>query len=72
MHAEAMERERARLSSQRSGGIQQAFSQQVVLQRKALIGALKMVYWLAKEEVAHTMKFASLMELSINLRSPIQ
>ena len=67
MHAEAMEHERARLSSQRSGGIRQAFSQQVVLQRKARIGALKMVYWLAKEEVAHTTKFASLMQLSINL-----
>lgn len=26
-----------------------------------------MVYWLAKEEVAHTTKFASLMQLSINL-----
>ena len=67
IHAEAMEHEKARLSSQRSGGIRQAFSQQVVLQRKVLIGALKMVYWLAKEEVAHTTKFASLIELSINL-----
>ena len=36
MHAEAMKRERARLSS--CGGIRQAFSQQVVLQRKELIG----------------------------------
>ena len=51
----------------RGGGIRQAFSQQVVVQRKALIGALKMVYWLAKEEVAHTTKFVSLMQLSINL-----
>ena len=67
MHMEARERERARIASQRSGGIRQAFSQQVVVQRKALIGALKMVYWLAKEEVAHTTKFASLMQLSINL-----
>ena len=64
---EARERERARIASQRSGGIRQAFSQQVVVQRKALIGALKMVYWLAKEEIAHTTKFASLMQLSINL-----
>ena len=67
MHAQAMEREGARLSSQCSGGIRQAFSKQVVVQQKALIGTLKMVYWLAKEEVAHTTKFASLMELSINL-----
>ena len=35
--------------------------------RKALIGALKMMYWLAKKEVPHTTKFSSLMDLSINL-----
>ena len=37
--------------------------------RKALIGALKIMYWLAREEVAHTTKFSSLMDLSIQLGS---
>lgn len=38
-----------------------------MVQRKALVGALKMVYWLAKEEVTYTTKFTSLMQLSISL-----
>ena len=67
MHREAVERETYRLSSQRDGGIKQAFSKTVMVQRKALVGALKMLYWLAKEEIAHTTKFTSLMQLSINL-----
>ena len=53
MHQEAEEIEAARLSSQRDGGIRQAFSARIMLQRKALIGALHIMYWLAKEEIAH-------------------
>ena len=65
--SKALERETLRLSSERDGGVQQAFSQRVLIQQKVLVGALKMVYWLAKEEVAHTTKFASLMQLCTNL-----
>ena len=39
----------------------------VVVQRKALVGALHLLYWLAKEEVAHTTKFNSLKEVAILL-----
>ena len=39
----------------------------MVVQRKALIGALHLLYWLAKEEVAHTTKFNSLKEVAILL-----
>ena len=60
MHKEAAELEAARLASRRNGGIKQAFSACVVVQRNALIGALQLMYWLAKEEVAHTTKFNSL------------
>ena len=67
MHKEAEELEAARLASQRNGGIKQAFSARVVVQRKALIGALQLMYWLAKEEVAHTTKFNSLKDLAIRL-----
>ena len=52
MHKEAEELEAARLASQKDGGIRQAFSSRIMIQRKALIGALKLMYWLAKEEVA--------------------
>lgn len=34
-----------------------------------LIGALKIMHWLAKEEVSHTTKCSSLMDLAIDLGS---
>ena len=67
MHKEAEQRETARQASQRDGGIRQAFSARIMVQRKALIGALQLVYWLAKEEIAHTTKFNSLKDLVIHL-----
>lgn len=69
MHKGAEQREAQRLASQRDGGIIQAFSVRVSLNRKALIGALKKMYWLAKEEIAHTTNFSSLMDLAIQLSS---
>ena len=67
MHKEAEQRETARQASQRDGGIRQAFSTRIMVQRKALIGALQLVYLLAKEEIAHTTKFNSLKDLVIHL-----
>ena len=69
MHLDAEAREAERLASQRDGGIAQAFSARIMINRKALIGALQLMYWLAKEEIAHTTKFSSLMDLSIHLGS---
>lgn len=56
MHKEALDCEatRVRLSVERHGGIQQAFQRRVSTQRKALIGALKIVYCLSKEEIPLT------------------
>ena len=67
MHQEAEMLEATKLASQKDGGIRQAFSARVTIQRKALIGALHLMYWLAKEEVAHTTKFNSLKDLVISL-----
>ena len=39
----------------------------VPIQRKTMIGALRMVYWLGTEEVAHTTKFTMLMDLSVQM-----
>ena len=39
----------------------------VVVQRKALVGGLHLLYWLVREEVAHTTKFNSLKEVAILL-----
>ena len=66
-HKQAEELEAARLASQQNGGIRQAFSARVALKRKALIGALHPMYWLAKLEVAPTTKFNSLKDLTIQV-----
>ena len=67
MHKEAQELESTRLASESDGGIRQAFSSRILVQRKAIIGVLHLLYWLAKEEVAHTTKFNSLKDLAIRL-----
>ena len=54
MHKEAGEWEATCLTAESDGGIRQACSAQVVLYRKGLVGALKVMYWLAKEEIPHT------------------
>ena len=48
----------------RDKGLVMAFQQQVVTQTKALIGALKVAYWLAKEELAYTTKYELLLNLT--------
>lgn len=67
MHKEALELESTRLASERSEGIRQTYASRVVQQRKALIGALRVIYSLAREEIAHTTKFNSLTDLAITL-----
>ena len=67
MHKEALDRKSTRLSVLRQGGIQQAFQRQVSVQKKALVGALKIVYYLAKEEIPLTTKYEAIMNLAINL-----
>ena len=69
MHQEAVTREVDRLASQCNGSIVQAFPACVMMNRKALLGALQMMYCLAKEEIAHTTKFSPPMDLSIQLGS---
>ena len=67
MHQDAEASEAERLASQYVGGIVQAFSACIMINRRALTGAIQMMYSLAKEEIAHTTKFSSLMDLSIQL-----
>ncbi len=49
-------REKALAQSQRDGGIRMAFERGIAAQRVAVKGAMKVVYWICKEEVAHTTK----------------
>ena len=56
-----------RRSVEHHGGIQQAFQRQISVQRKALIGALKIIYCLAKEELPLTTKYEPLLDLAMHL-----
>ena len=66
MHKEAVEHEATRLSVERHSGIQQAFQRQISLQRKSLIGTLKIVYCLSKEEIPLT-KYKAIIDLASSL-----
>ena len=66
-HQSAVELEVNLASSKATGGIRQAFSHVVSAERKAMIRAMRCMYWLCKEEVAHTTKFSSLQDLAISL-----
>ena len=67
MHAAAIERERLAIASTSDGGIAQAFQTTVSLQKKAISGSMRILYWLAKEEIAHFTKFDSLRQLCVDL-----
>eukprot|EP00731_Ephydatia_muelleri_P010172 Em0005g758a len=49
------------------GGIKEALDKQVTLQRQALIAAMKCLYWLCKQEIAHTTNYEPLLSLVKNL-----
>ena len=66
-HIRCAERELRREQALRDSGLEIAFQQQVVAQCKAVIGALKVVYWLAKEEIAYTTKYESILNLAQSL-----
>ena len=63
--AELCKREEVRSSM--SGGIRGALEVVVTQERKSIIGALKCLYYLAKNELAHTTNFSSLIDLCINM-----
>ena len=66
-HADAVQAEATATAARRSGGIAACMEEQVSLQREAVRGAFKCMYWLAKEETAHHTKFSSLLQLAKSL-----
>lgn len=66
-HTDSLVTESHAVAAKRSGGIRAAIEKQVSLKRQAVLGALKCLYWLAKEESAHHTKFESLLELGKSL-----
>ena len=69
MHREALEQERACQVVKVRGGIKEVMQEQVVLQRETVIGAMKCLYWLCKQEIAHTTNYMyePLLSLAMNL-----
>lgn len=67
MHKAAVQLECEQLASERTGGIVQAFSEVASTERKAALGAMKCLYWLAKNEIAHTTKYVPLLQLALEL-----
>ena len=55
MHREAVEKEALLKQSSRNRGIARVFEKQITAQRNAVVGAMKVLYWLAKEEVDQNM-----------------
>ena len=66
-HADAIQAEAIAAAAKCSGGIAACLEEQVSLQRQAVRGAFKCMYWLAKEETAHYTKFSSLLQLTKSL-----
>ena len=56
-----------RILTERQGGIAESFDAVVSIQKKAFIGHLKCMHFLAKEEIAHTTKFTPLVNLAKSL-----
>ena len=59
-HQDAVRAESIAVAAKRSGGIAASMEQQVSLQRQAVRGAFRCMYWLVKEELAHHTKFTLL------------
>lgn len=67
MHKSALAREQEHLAAEQGGGIAHVFSAVASVDRKAAVRAMKCLYWMAKNEIAHTTKYAPLLELARSL-----
>ena len=66
-HADAVKLEMNLSVSQQDGVIVQSFCAVQSAERKAMIGAMKYMYWLCRQEVPHTINFSALLELAKSL-----
>ena len=63
-HQTAAKQEKLRLQASIDGGVLQAFEDQIMWEKRAIIAAMKTLLWLSKEEIPHTTKFPSLLDLA--------
>ena len=66
-HKDAVALEAQQLLLATSGGISEVFGAVETAERKAMIGLMKCMYWLCKNELPHTTNFVSLLSLTKNL-----
>ncbi|XP_071138765.1 zinc finger protein 862-like isoform X2 [Mytilus edulis] len=66
-HQQATDLEAASIVASQGHGIQAALDTHTSMETTALIGAFRCMYWLAKEEIAHTTHYPSLLELAKTL-----
>lgn len=59
--------ESSRILAEKQGGIAACFESVVSIQKKAFIGHLKCMHFLAKQEIAHTTNFTPLVNLAKSL-----
>ncbi|XP_078581210.1 zinc finger protein 862-like [Branchiostoma floridae x Branchiostoma japonicum] len=62
-HIAAAAKEDDARAAEETGGIAQALKRQVSLERSAFLGALRAMYWLTKNEIAHSTNFPSLLDM---------
>ena len=68
MHKDAERCRREEAHACASGGIRAALEVTVSRERRAVIGALKCLYFLAKNEIPHTTNFSSLLDFNYQPR----
>ena len=69
-HMDSILAESHAAASRVSGGIRSALQEQAFMQHMGVISALKCLYRLVKEEIAHHTKFGSLLELAKSIGCP--
>ena len=67
MHKGSKEREALAAMALADGGIEHTFEKTLQITKKGVEGAMKILYWLSKNEVAHFTKFEYLKDLCIEL-----
>ena len=67
MHQEAVEQECTCQRVKAHRGIREVMQGQVAFQKSVVVGAMKCLYWLCKQEIAHTTNYEALLSLAMSL-----
>ena len=65
MHKLAVVLERERIGAQTHGGIEQAMDRAISLGREAVVGGMRSMYFLTKQEIPHTTNYSEMLKVTI-------